>query len=88
MSDAAPAPWSGRDRLVLAVLNTVGLVTIVTGWLWASGETVFDDQFPATNLAIAGLMMALAGNLAWLFAGRRALRQVKLSLFRTHVEGP
>jgi hypothetical protein len=72
---------------VLTVLNAVGLFTIVTGWAWASGETAFDDQFPAANLAIAGLMVALAGNLAWLFAGRRALRRVKLSLFRTHVEG-
>ena len=87
MRDPSPAPWSGRDRLVLAVLNAVGLLTILTGWVWASGETVFDDQFSATNLAIVGLMVALAGNLAWLFAGRRALRQVKLSLFQTHVEG-
>lgn len=81
MNDAAPAPWSRRIRLVLLVLNIAGAAAIVGGWVWASGETVFDDQFPATNVAIVGLMVATAGNLAWLLSGRLALARAKRAVF-------
>ena len=88
MKVPAPTLWTGRDRRIVALLNGVGLFAIVVGWMWASGETLFDDQLPATNVAIVGLMVTLAGNVVWLLAGRRSLRRMKLALFVTRLDGP
>ena len=81
MTSAQPVPWTGRDLTVVVVLNVVGLAAIVAGWRCASGATVLADQFPATNLTVVGLIVAGAGNVAWLVSVRRTLGQAKRALF-------
>jgi hypothetical protein len=65
----------------VVVLNVIGAVAIVGGWLWASGRTVLEDQYPATALTVGGLVVAGLGNLAWLLAARRSMAVVKRTLF-------
>jgi hypothetical protein len=74
-------PWAGRALVVVVVLNVIGVGAIVGGWLWASGRTVLADQFPAANLTVVGLIVAGAGNVAWLLSGRRAVGRAKVALF-------
>jgi hypothetical protein len=81
-------PWTGRDRLVVVGLNLIGLVAIVTGWLWAGGRSLLADQFPATNLTVVGLIVAGAGNVAWLLSARRTIGRAKLALFGPRADGP
>jgi hypothetical protein len=77
VTGARPAPWSGRDLFAVVALNAAGLALIVAGSVWASGRTVVADQFPATDLTVLGLVLAGAGNLTWLLAGRRTLARVR-----------
>ena len=80
MTEGRPVPWTRRDVIVVVALNVAGLAVIVAGWAWASGRTVLADQFPATDLAVIGLIVAGAGNIAWLLANRRAIGRARRSL--------
>jgi hypothetical protein len=73
--NASPAvsPWQAPDVVVLFVLNMLGAVVILAGAFWARGLTDVQRQFPAANLAVAGLLVAGFGNITWLLTGRRAV---------------
>jgi hypothetical protein len=81
------APWTGRERAILIVLNVIGAVAIVSGWIWSSGRTLLDDQIPATALMVAGLVAAGLGNIAWLLTGRKEMARVKRDLFGHALDG-
>lgn len=66
-------PWRHGDALSLLTLNAVGLVLVLTGWYVAAGRLLLHDQVAGANIAVAGIIVAGAGNAVWLVAGRRAL---------------
>ena len=66
-------PWRLGDALSLLSLNTVGLVLVLAGWYVAAGRLLFHDQVAGANVAVAGIIVAGAGNGVWLLTGRRAL---------------
>ena len=70
---AAGGPWRLGDALSLLTLNTVGLVLVLAGWYAAAGRLLFHDQVAGANVAVAGIIVAGAGNGLWLLTGRRAL---------------
>jgi hypothetical protein len=70
---AADGPWRLGDALSLLTLNTVGLVLVLAGWYVAAGRLLFHDQVAGANVAVAGIIVAGAGNGVWLLTGRRAL---------------
>jgi protein-S-isoprenylcysteine O-methyltransferase Ste14 len=55
------------------VLNVVGLVLLVLGWMAVSGKVTLSDQAPYLNIAVAGLLLAGVGNALYLMAARRTL---------------
>lgn len=64
--------------IIYAALSAIGAILLFIGWYQASGETVYNDQLPGVNIAIAGVIIAGAGAVLLLLAGRRAVgvRQV------------
>ena len=58
----------------------IGLVLL--GWAWwdASGTGKLDDQVRSVVFALIGAGAVAAGSVAWLAAGRRALRVRRLAL--------
>jgi hypothetical protein len=75
-ADALPAsggPWRLGDALSVLTLNAIGLVLVLTGWYVAAGRLLFHDQVVGANVAVAGIIVAGAGNGMWLLTGRRAL---------------
>jgi len=66
-------PWRLGDAMSLLTLNAVGVALVITGWYVAAGRLLFHDQVPGANVAIAGIIVAGAGNGVWLLTGRRAV---------------
>lgn len=63
----------GRDHARVAVAYAVGLVICAVGWHQASGQDNLGDQVVPLNLALAGGLIAGAGNVWWVLKGRRAI---------------
>jgi len=69
-----PHPWSISDAR--SALLPVVLGFLLLGWAWwdASGTGKLDDQTRSVVFAVLGGGAVVAGSIAWLSAGRRAVR--------------
>jgi hypothetical protein len=74
LSDRSPVPWSIAD-LRTAILPVL-FGTLLLGWAWweASGTGRLNEQVKDSVFAVLGTAVVLAGSLAWVGAGRRAVR--------------
>ena len=59
--------------VVYAVLAVLGAVLFFIGTGMVGNETVYDDQVPGINVAIAGVVLANAAGALLLLAGRRSV---------------
>jgi hypothetical protein len=59
------------DPVGPVVLNLAGIAMLVAAWIGASGQTTLGPQIVFVNLGVAGVILALAGNLLYLFNARR-----------------
>lgn len=84
MSQATGPPvalWRRADLLFLFAALGVGLLLIGVGYWGVSGTRVFDDQVSSARLAAVGVVVAQAGVVRSVIAGRRALgRRLRSSL--------
>lgn len=73
-------PWSISDAR--SALLPVVFGFLLLGWAWwdASGTGKLDDQTRSVVFAVLGGGAVVAGSIAWLSAGRRALRIRKLTM--------
>ncbi|MGH9034597.1 MAG: hypothetical protein ACRD0O_02450 [Acidimicrobiia bacterium] len=55
------------------VLNVVGFVLLVAGWVAVSGKASLSDQAPLLNVSLAGMLLAGIGNALYISGGRRRL---------------
>ena len=62
-----------RVAVPTIVLNVVGLLLLVLGWVAVSGRVTLRTQAPYVNLAVAGLLLAGVGNALYIMATRRTL---------------
>jgi hypothetical protein len=72
-SRARLGPWRRGNVSSVVSLNGLGLALVVSGWYVAGGQLLLRDQVTGANVAIAGIIVAGAGNAVWLLTGRRAL---------------
>ena len=68
-----PSLWQADSLLRWGVTSGVGGIVIAVAWYVAAGEASFSQQVGPIDAALAGLLIAGVGNLAWLLRGRRAL---------------
>lgn len=59
--------------VVYGVLAVLGAVLFLVGTGITNSETVYDDQVPGINVAIAGAVVANAAGVLLLLAGRRSV---------------
>ena len=77
---ARPAPWSVSDVRSALLPIVFGFVLLAWAWWDASGTGKLDDQTRSVVFAVLGAGAIVAGSLAWLAAGRRALRVRRLAV--------
>ncbi len=65
--------WGAEDLLRWVITLGLGGIVIVVCWYIAAGQATFSQQVGPLDAAVAGLLLAGIGNLAWLIHGRRAL---------------
>jgi len=70
---AASGPWPRAAVSSVVSLNGIGLALVLGGWYVAAGQLLLRDQVAGSNVAIAGIVVAGAGNAVWVLTGRRAL---------------
>lgn len=63
-----------------SVLSTIGGSLLVGGWAQVRSESVYADQATGINLSVAGVIVAGAGALMMLLAGRRAVGVRRLAV--------
>jgi hypothetical protein len=63
-----------------SVLSTIGGSLLVGGWAQVRSESVYADQATGINLSVAGVVVAGAGALMMLLAGRRAVGVRRLAV--------
>ena len=68
-------PWSGRDRAFLAACLGVDAVVVILAWFLAAGRAEPGDQLVFVSLALAGAVVGIYGELAWVAQGRRRVGQ-------------
>lgn len=66
--------------MVWALLSGVGVALLVAGWVLVRNESVYADQVAGINMAIAGVLVAGAGAIPMLLAGRRAIGVRRVAL--------
>lgn len=70
---------SPPSLIAAAIPGALGVLLLVLGWFWVSGEAAFSDQQTGLNLAILGAIVVLAGCGFYLFVFRRRIaRRVAL----------
>jgi hypothetical protein len=74
-------PWSSEQFGFLAAANALGVVLVVTGWWVVSGSGQASDQVSWMNLAILGLVIALAADVWFLSQCRRVVRLARVTTF-------
>jgi hypothetical protein len=77
----APSPWSTHQRLLLAVLITLGVVGLIASYTGTSATLRVSRQVVWLNVAGAALLVSGAGVVLFLTAGRREIGRRRLSLF-------
>ena len=66
-------PWPEHALILWALLSGIGVALLVAGWIQVRNESVYTDQVAGINMALAGVLLAGAGAIPMLFAGRRAV---------------
>jgi drug/metabolite transporter (DMT)-like permease len=64
----------GPELVGPVVLVLVGLAVVVAAWAGASGQDKLGPQLPYLNLAVAGAVVAAAGNVLYLVGYRGLIR--------------
>lgn len=81
-------PWRDSEVILVAVTAVIGVTAIGGGWF---GSSRTDSLVPATvwlNLAVAGFVIAAAGNCVWLLRLRRAVGERRISLISLDIAPP
>ena len=86
--DAPVALWRRADLLLLFGALGAGLLLIAVGYWGVSGTRVFDDQVSSARLAAIGVLLAQAGIVRSVIAGRRALGRRLQSTLRQPTAAP
>ena len=66
--------------MLWALLSGIGVALLVAGWVLVRNESVYADQVPGINMAVAGVLLAGAGAIPMLLGGRRAVGVRRLAL--------
>ncbi|HKN89735.1 MAG TPA: hypothetical protein VJ622_05595 [Acidimicrobiia bacterium] len=66
--------------ILWAFLSGIGVALLVLGWAQVRSESVYADQVPGINMAVAGVIAAGAGAISMLLAGRRAVAVRRLAV--------
>ena len=72
--------WPQPTLIVWAFLSGIGVALLVAGWAQVRSESVYADQVPGINMAVAGVIAAGAGAISMLLAGRRAVAVRRLAV--------
>ncbi len=73
VSKGSPVPWKVSDAAIFAVCTFVGLSLVLFAWYGASGSDRSSTQVECVDAAVAGALVATAGNVLWILSGRRAV---------------
>lgn len=73
-------PWRPGDVASMLVLNLVAAILIIAGFVMARSTADPGRVQIATNIASGGLLVALAGNLVWLFGVLREVTGLRRSV--------
>jgi hypothetical protein len=69
----ALSPWQPQMYVMYAAIAVLGAVVYLVGIGVVADKTVYDDQVPGINAAIAGAVLANAAGALLLMAGRRSV---------------
>jgi len=72
--------WPQPTLILWAFLSGIGVALLVLGWAQVRSESVYADQVPGINMAVAGVIAAGAGAISMLLAGRRAVAVRRLAV--------
>src|SRR2546423_9879394 len=72
--------WPQPTLIVWAFLAGIGVALLVAGWAQVRSESVYADQVAGINMAVAGVIVAGAGTIPMLLAGRRAIALRRLAV--------
>jgi hypothetical protein len=75
-------PWTLGDLMILYACTFVGLLLVGIAWYGASSSVAVSAQVRWANLAVGGLILLGAGQLAWLLTGRRAVGELRRHVLR------
>jgi len=67
------SPWTRTDAVLTAAVMSVGCAVWAIGWYRVSGEGAFDAQIAPMNIAMLGVVVAVAGQVLWFMSGRRSV---------------
>jgi len=67
------SPWLPSMMLFWQALTAVMGLALIIAWYSVSGKSVFDDQKPGIDIAIAVLIISCALDAMFILAGRRAV---------------
>lgn len=66
--------------MLWTLLSGIGVALVVLGWVQVRNENVYADQVSGMNIAVAGVVVAAAGSIQMLLAGRRAVGVRRLAV--------
>ena len=72
--------WPQPTLILWAFLSGIGVALLVLGWAQVRSESVYADQVPGINMAVAGVIAAGGGAMSMLLAGRRAVAVRRLAV--------
>jgi hypothetical protein len=79
-SEPADLPWQVDGLINAAVVQLVAVALIGSGWYVAEHTAEASRAVLATNIAVGGLIVALAGNIAFLLSGLRTVGRLRREL--------
>jgi hypothetical protein len=66
-------PWRIHDLTVVTSANVLGAIGLLAAWIGGRNETNVASQLGWLKIGIAAVVIAGAGNAAWILAGMRAV---------------
>src|SRR2546423_5926184 len=72
--------WPQPTLILWAFLSGIGVALLVVGWAQVRNESVYADQVTGINMAVASVIVAGAGAIPMLLAGRRAVAVRRLAV--------